>query len=416
MSSRKRRGAVALAVAAVLAASGCSSKAQDAGAGSAGAGQVKSGTGVQGQTIRLGVLTDLSGVFAAIATDLSNGEKLYWEQRNAEGGVCGKYKVELDVQDTNYNVQNSVQLYSGMKSDVLAMQQTAGSPSNTALLDQYKADQMVNFPFAFARNLAVWEGNAIPGATYDVEMVNGYDYMLQQGLVKDGDTVGHIYFEGEYGANGLAGSTYMAKKHGLKLVESKIKSTDVDMTAQVVQFKAAGVKMIVLTTAGAQTTSVASVAAAQGLDVPILGSSPVYSPALLGGGAGPALRKNLYLAAPVSSFDKHPELLTAYSAKFPGSEPSINAILGYGSADAMRQILDKACAQGDLTRPGLLTAKTSLTAVKTAGLLATLDFSKAGDSPSRETFILRPADGPGGLKVEKEAFEGADTKDFRPGS
>jgi hypothetical protein len=26
---------------------------------------------------------------------------------------------------------------------------------------------------AFARNLSEWQGNALPGATYDVEMVNG---------------------------------------------------------------------------------------------------------------------------------------------------------------------------------------------------------------------------------------------------
>ncbi len=95
----------------------------------------------------------------------------------------------------------------------------------------------------------------------------------------------------------------MADKHNLTLIEAKIKPTDADMTAQIVQLKAAGADLIVLTTAGSQTASVASVARAQNLDVPILGSSPVYSPGLLAGPAGEKLREDLYVAAPLSTFD-----------------------------------------------------------------------------------------------------------------
>ncbi len=305
-----------------------------------------------------------------------------------------------------------MQLYSGMKNDVLAMQQTAGSPSNTALLEQYEADKMVNVPFAFARNLSEWQGNALPGATYDVEMVNGMSYMLDKGLVKPGDTIGHIYFEGEYGGNALAGSKFMADKHNLTLIEAKIKPTDADMTAQIVQLKAAGADLIVLTTAGSQTASVASVARAQNLDVPILGSSPVYSPGLLAGPAGEKLREDLYVAAPLSTFDQHPELLKAYQAKYPGSTPSINALLGYGSADVLHQILTKACENGDLTREGVLAAKGQLGKIETGGVLAPLNYTGTGGSPARQNFVLRPADAPGGLTVEQEAFEGKDTAGF----
>ncbi len=403
---------VALAAAALLAAAGCSSKAPGQESAATAEGEVRTGPGVEGDTITLGVLTDLTGVFATIAADLTNGETLYWEQQNAQGGVCGKYQVELDVKDTGYVVQNAVQLYSGMKDGVLAMQQTAGSPSNTALLEQYEADKIVNVPFAFARNLAEWEGNALPGATYDVEMVNGLSYMLDKGLLKKGDTIGHLYFEGEYGSNALAGSMFMAEKHGLTLVEAKIKPTDADMTPQIVQFKSAGVDLIVLTTAGTQTASVASVTQSQGLDVPILGSSPVYSPGLLAGPAGDKLREDLYVAAPLSTFDQHPELLKAYQEKFPGTTPSVNALLGYGSADVLRQVLDRACENGDLTREGVVEAKGQLDTVETGGVLAPLDYTEAGGSPTRQNFVLRPATAPGGLTVEQQAFEGADTAEF----
>ncbi len=48
------------------------------------------------------------------------------------------------------------------------------------------------------------------GTTYDLEIVNGLAYLQQQGLIADGDTIGHIYIDGEYGGNGLKGSQYYA--------------------------------------------------------------------------------------------------------------------------------------------------------------------------------------------------------------
>src|SRR3712207_7838656 len=53
--------------------------------------------------------------------------------------------------------------------------------------------------------------------------------------------------------------------------------------SQITQFKAAGVNAIALTVAPTQLASAAGVAAAQGLDVPIIGSNPVFAPGLLAG-------------------------------------------------------------------------------------------------------------------------------------
>ena len=403
---KRSRSATLLAAVIVAAASGCSTKAEDTttpgASGPAAGGEVKTDIGVEGTTITLGVLTDLTGVFAALGKDITNANTLYWDDNK----VCDKYDVKLDVKDTGYVPQQGVQLYSGMKDSVLAMQQTIGSPINTALQPEYEADGIVNLPSAWAANLAKIKGTGVVGATYQVEIANGYDYMFEKGLVKEGDTVGHIYFEGEYGANGLEGSKAVAAKKNLKLIESKIKPTDADMTAQITQFKAAGVKMIVLTTSPTQTASAAGVAQAQGLDVPILGSNPVFSPALLKGPAADALKKNLYVASPISAFDKHPELLDAYNKKFPGSTPSLGVVFGFGMGEVMKSILDSACEKGDLSREGVLAAFNGLESVDTGGLIVPIDGFELGKSPSLQSFILRPADVPGGAKVEADAFAG----------
>ena len=248
-------------------------------------------------------------------------------------------------------------------------------------------------------------GNAVTGATYDIEMVNGLSYALSSGKIKAGDKIGHIYFEGEYGANGLAGAKHFAAKHNMTVVESKIKSTDTDMSSQITQFMAAGVNAIALTVAPAQTASAAGVAAAQGLNVPIIGSNPVWSPALLAGPAAGALKANLIFSSPVSTFDKNPALLAAYKAKYPNATTSLGVVFGAGASEVMRQILDKACASGDLTRAGVLKAKQSLTKLETGGLVVPLDFSKSGNSPSRQSFILKVADVPGGASALTDAIE-----------
>ena len=401
------RTTTAVAAAVVVATAGCSTRAPESSGGGGGGeggqgGEVLTDVGIEGTTITLGVLTDLTGVFAALGQDITNANQLFWQDNR----VCDTYDVELDVQDTGYVPQTGVQLYSAMEPNVLAMQQTIGSPINTALAPEYEADQIVNFPSAWARTLTEIPGTGVPGATYDVELANGYAYMFDQGLLQDGDTVGHIYFEGEYGENGLAGSEAVAEQRGLTIIPAQIKSADQDMTAQITQFAAAGVDAIALTVAPTQTASAAGVAAAQGLNVPIVGSNPVFAPGLLQGPAAQALKDNLYVASPVSAFDAQPELLAKYQEAYPNVQPSLGVLVGYGMSAIMKQVLDAACENGDLTRAGVVNAFNELQDVDTGGLVVPIDGFETGRSPSLQSFILRPADVPGGATVVQQAFEG----------
>ena len=415
--SKRSTGVTMLAAALAVAASGCSTKAPESSGGGGGGGgeaasEVTTDVGIEGTTINLGVLTDLTGVFAALGNDITNANKLFWENNQ----VCDTYDVELNIQDTGYVPQQGVQLYSGMKDSILAMQQTIGSPINTALAPEYEADEIVNFPSAWAKTLTQIPGTGVLGATYDVEIANGYAYLFEEGLLKEGDTVGHIYFEGEYGANGLEGSKAVAEARGLNLIEAQIKPTDQDMSAQITQFKAAGVNAIALTVGPGATASAAGVAEAQGLDVPIVGSNPVFAPGLLEGPAAEALKKNLYVATPISSFEEHPELLEQYQAAYPDvAQPSPGVIFGFGMGEVMKQVLDAACEEGDLTRAGVKAAYEALEEVDTGGLLVPITGFETGVSPSLESFIIRPADVPGGATQVSDAFQGEFAEDLAGG-
>ena len=84
-------GSVAVALALVVAACG-KGGAEDNSGGSASSGEaaVKIGPGATADTITLGYLPDLSGVFAPNGKSMMEGANLYWDAKNKAGGICGR--------------------------------------------------------------------------------------------------------------------------------------------------------------------------------------------------------------------------------------------------------------------------------------------------------------------------------------
>jgi len=411
-TSRTTTGAAVL-LALALAATGCSTKAKttDTGGGTA-AGGVKTGPGITASTITLGVLTDESGVFASLGKTVSQGNQLGVDELNAGGKICGR-TVELDVKDHGYDKQRAVSLYAAQAPKVAGILQLLGSPMTTALLPNLASDHMLAATATWASTLLKSNDIQISGATYDIEMINGISYLVDQKKINKGDKIGHIYFEGEYGANGLAGSTYAASKLGLTVDPVQIKATETDMTGAIAKLKKDGVKAIMLTVGPKQTGSAVGAAAAAGLDVPFLGNNPTFSPLLLGvKGLGPLLEKSFYLSGSASPLSADTpaakKVLAAFEKKYAGQEANAGVTYGYGVATIYGKTLKAACDAKDLSREGIEKAFRTLSNVDTGGIIAPLDYSKPGEIPSRQTFVIRPSLATmkvDGLKIEKELFE-----------
>jgi ABC-type branched-subunit amino acid transport system substrate-binding protein len=417
MTRSLKRAAIWLAVplvAAVLVA--CGSKGTEETSTGGESGDIKVGPGVTDTTIKLGALTDLSGVFAPLAEPLTQANQLYWKQRNADGGVCDR-KVELEVKDHGYDPQKAVVQYRDFSADILGLQQLLGSPVTAALLPTLTDDSMIALLSAWPSSLLSNDNIIIVGTTYDVEMINGLDYLKEEGKIKSGDAIGHLYFEGEYGENGLKGSKYFASENDMKVVEQKIKATDEDMSGQVAAFKRAGVKAIAVTTAPTQLASVAGLAAAQGMNVPIVGNNPTYDPALLESPAAEAVKANTYISGSIAPWTLDEpavqKVSQEFKAAYPKSTPKASVQFGWAQAEVMYQILNKACENKDLTREGLIKAAHELSAVDTGGLIAgPLDYTQAGQPATRAVYIVRPADLPGGLKALPDTFESETAKSY----
>jgi ABC-type branched-subunit amino acid transport system substrate-binding protein len=425
-ASPKRTAALGGALVATLALTACGTKGDDSissgssGAAPAAAGtdtaSIKAGPGITANAIKLGVLTDLSGPFAPLTSAITNGNKAYWKEVNANGGVCDR-QVELVIKDHAYETQKAVVQYREVAADVAAIQQLVGSPMTAALLPSLKSDRMLSILASWPSSLLDNDFIIEVGTTYELEMINGLGYLKDKGLIKEGDKIGHLYFEGEYGEAGLAGSKAFAKNNGMTVVEQKIQPTDEDMSGQVAAFKRAGVKLIAVTTSPTAMASVTGIAASQGLDVPVLGNNPTFDPAVLGSPAAPALKKNAYVVAsvaPISSkTPKIAKISKQYKADYAKETPKNAVTLGYASGKVMKETLAKACENGDLTRDGIVKASRQLSDVSTSGMVASsLDFSQVGQPSSRATFIARPADVVGGLKQIGSALESDEAKAF----
>jgi ABC-type branched-subunit amino acid transport system substrate-binding protein len=365
------------------------------GKGSGGAsggtsGGVKTGPGVTAKTISVMQLTDLSGVFAPVSTSVTQAQDLYWKQRNAAGGVCNR-KVKLVDKDAAYDVQKAVSLYRDTEPNVAAISQIVGSPIIAALLPTLQRDSMLSLAAAWPPTLLDAKEVGIIGATYDLEAINGIEWMMAHKGLKKGDKIGDLYFEGDYGEGGLIGVKYIAQQKGLQVVEQKIKATDEDMSSAAATFKRAGVKAIWVTTGPAQLASLAGVAASSGLKVPIGTNGPVFAPQLLKTPVGDVLDKYVTVFNGVATYSSdNPEVqkvAAAYEHAYPKGVPQQAVLLGWSEAKVMDEVLQKACDDKDLSREGLVKAFRELNAVDTGGLVAgTLDFSKLGQASSKAVF------------------------------
>ncbi|MEU8796341.1 ABC transporter substrate-binding protein [Spirillospora sp. NPDC048819] len=288
-----------------------------------------------------------------------------------------------------------------------------------ALEPEIKAKKVLTVPSSFASSLLKSDYLAVLGTTYDIDMINGLDYFVKEGKVAEGDTVGHIYFEGEYGANALKGSSWAAERLGLTLKGIQIKATDADLTAQVTRLKADGAKAILLSASARQTASVTGVTRSIGMDVPILTQAPGFDPALLDTPVRDGLEKHLTVLtsyAPYGADMPGPkEVAAAFEAKHP--DAPADALIGYGyvSAQVLGEALKQACADKDLTREGLHAAYRKLKSVDTGGLMAPMDFTVPGAPASTQTFITKvDASVKGGLVPAGGLYRAQITPDYKP--
>src|SRR5918995_7443706 len=245
---------LALVIAAGLIVASCGGgrdddEAADEGSEGSEGGEPTEVPGFDGETIRLGVVTPTSGRVAVIGEPLTNGNRAYWDYVNEEeGGVAGRYQVELVIEDSAYDAPTAVQKYNQIKGDVVMFNQLLGTPIVNALLEQLVADNIVAQP-ASLDSFWVREGNLLPiGAPYQIQAINGVDWYVTEGGGSADSAICTLRQDDPYGEAGQEGVDFALEQLGMDLTEEvTFPVANPDFTTQITQLQGAGCEMVWLT-------------------------------------------------------------------------------------------------------------------------------------------------------------------------
>jgi ABC-type branched-subunit amino acid transport system substrate-binding protein len=404
----------AVALTSVLALVGCAAGATRSG-DHPPPGALHTGLGVTGTEIALGALVDFSGPFADNGIAVLHGQQIWIRDINATGGVCGR-KIRLEIRDDRGDAGKAKTQYTELEPKVLGFMHIQDSSTTAALRRSLVDNETTVTALSNSSELLSNPYVIIPATTYDVEMINGLSALLAQGKIHEGDTIGHIWLDGEYGANALRGVQYFAQRHNLTLRATKV-TPESDIRGVVASFAAQPrVKVIALSTTPAQTASAAVVDQQLGLGVPMIGNSPAFTPQLLAGPGAGALGNLTVVTSSVPFSAAAPQaqhVASAYRQAGYSAPPSSGVPYGYAIATIWGRILKRACTNGDLTRSGIQEALRQFTTIGTDNLIADVSFAKPGSPATRQAYVGIPDPAmPGGIRQVSPLFESPDAHSY----
>lgn len=358
------------------------------------------GVDLEGQTVTVGLLSDLSGPFAPLVQVIVAGQEMYWADVNANGGIGG-LQVQLETRDTAYDVDAHVQLYEELKTQVVAFGHSTGSPQTVAINPSLQADGILAIPLTWYSGWSdpAINSNLVPhGVPYCIESMNMIEYLKLQ--MPDATTIAIASSPGDYGEDSNAGARLAAEALGLEVVydgTGLINAQDDATLAEVAAgIAGSGAQLVWITTSPTPFGSIYGQALAAGYTSALWsGSGPTFNPALVAPDSAikDALAQNFFVSAPYAPWAADSpgnqavrDLVTAA-----GADPLDYYAEGVIEATILHQALQAAYDAGDMTQAGVLAAAKALESVTFDGLAPDETYvGEPNDRVQRAQFISRP--------------------------
>jgi ABC-type branched-subunit amino acid transport system substrate-binding protein len=417
----RRNGLVAFAAIAALALGGaaCGQDEDEGGGGAAGGGEPKKTTGFDGTTIKVGVLTPLTGPVAVIGEPLTAGNEVYFEAVNKKGGIAGKYKVEIEQADTQYKPDRTVQQYNRLKNQVVAFTQVLGTAPTLAVLPQLNKDKVLAAPASLD---AFWvrEESLLPiGGPYQIQAINALDYYVNKADGK-GKNICSMIQDDAYGEAGQQGVDFAAEKLGFEVAETqKFTVGTKDVAGQVSRLRSAKCDAVFLVATPTDAGTIWGTAAQMKFAPRWIGQSPAWIDEL---GASPLakyLQQTTWIAAEGTEWGDNnvpgmAEMVKNVKELRPKQEPDYYFAFGYNQARAMTAVLEAAVKNGDLSRDGIRSALDGLGNVSFDGLTGDYKYGPAEerDPPRTSTIFEVDPEKPFGLGTKEYQYESEFAKEF----
>jgi ABC-type branched-subunit amino acid transport system substrate-binding protein len=415
-----RRGLAAAFVSLALVLSACGGAGEDEDSGGGAAGAPGNTEGFDGKTIKLGVLTPLSGPVAVIGKPLTSGNEVWFEALNAKGGVAGKYKVELEQEDTQYQPDVAVQQYNKIKKDVVAFTQILGTAPTLAVLPQLRTDKILAAP-ASLDALWVREENLLPvGAPYQVQAINAMEYWFTKGGGSKSDRICTMIQDDVYGEAGQQGIDFAAEKYGFAVANTqKFKVGTENYAGQIGALAGARCQVVFLVATPSDAAKIWGTSAQARFAPQWFGQSPSYTGALAKSAIAPYLQQSVLIAAEGTDWGDPAvpgmkQMVADLDEHAPDTPPDYYFAFGYNQGRAMTAVLEKAVELGDLSREGILEASKQLGTVSFDGLTGDYQYGPAENrNPPRSTTIFKvDPSKPFGLAKVEYLLESDAAKEF----
>jgi ABC-type branched-subunit amino acid transport system substrate-binding protein len=406
---RGTRKLIAMLLIGALIAVGCGGDDDDDDAtGDAGSGEateVQTDFGVTDDTIRIGLLADLSGPFAALVADIVVAQQAYFQRVNDDGGIAGR-QVELVVDDTRYDVPTHAQFFQEMAAEddtgVVMISQSTGSPHTANIAQSLVDDDLVAIPLSWYSGWAdpTLGQNVLETYTnYCLEAMNGVQFMSDEG----GQTVAIVSFPGEYGQDGAEGAKMAAEALGLEVVydgEGAVTPPTAtnptpDNSAVAQEIVDANPDWVWATVNPSTLATLMGQAAARGFQGKWSGNSPSYNDLLLTSEVAELIDSSYWISTYTVTVGTDvpgmQDLIDTIQAYDPDARTSDAYVIGWTEAQIADAILRKAADNGDMTRAGVTQAAFEVDDIDFGGLAPAQSWQgEPNDYIVRESYIFKP--------------------------
>jgi branched-chain amino acid transport system substrate-binding protein len=319
--------------------------------------------GVTDTEIRIGTITDLSGVTAVQGVNNSNAVRLAFDEVNEAGGIHGR-KIHYIVEDSQYQVPRAVQALNKLINNdgVFFTIEDGGTPMNNATFPMALEKNVPKLlPLSAARSM--YEPfNRLKFSQYSSyvdQMRAGVKYFIEQRGKK---AICATYQDTDFGKDVLTGVQMQTEAMGMKMVATTAhKPTDTDFSAAIAKLREANCDLITMGTIVRDTTLIIATVKKAGWNIDLLGQVASYDTAIAEAPGNVA--EGFYSMSPsIYAYPDDPRpAIQAFAQKYKaryGVDVNYLGEMGYTSAQIAIEALQQ--AGRDLTVDTLVQAMESI--------------------------------------------------------
>lgn len=348
------------------------------------------GFDIEDGVIHVGQMTALSGPVAPTAGEQVVGQQAYWDHVNEQGGIAGKYTVDVTTADNQYNPQLAVQEYQKLKGNVVMLSGILGDASVEALIPILATDDAVALPSTQSARFTNNANLAPTFTSYQSNAWNAISFLFSEDRITEDSIVCGLIQADQSGEARKEAIEWGAEKLGYTVGPmSEFAPTDPAFTAQVQALKSANCDLVVF--GGAANNLPNVVAASTQLDfgpewvTEFFSMSNSFKESEIAG----YLEEHFTITGLAGNLDDTKiegiELLTELIAP---TEVTMQHVYGFMQGMTATAILEKAVELGDLSGTGIQKAIDEIDTISYMGLNGDITYGPVGDRVLPDTTAL----------------------------